>query len=217
MGDEDVCRRTKITIVYGWGENDASYTVKTSHKLGQKVEKCPYHVRWLSMIERGYSLNKKSKEPSTLLSSVNEEWKRFTSFKEWMETQIWEDCVLDKDILIPGNKEYSSKACAFVPSYVNLVLHTKAPVTSKLPLGVARYSVNTYGARISRGRRYLGSYKSPEAAHKAWQEAKADTIEATILDYMLHPSYRQDVANALYLRAERLRLDAEQGRQTLSL
>jgi hypothetical protein len=207
-------------LIYGWGINDADYS--TNRNYGR----CPYFSRWHGVVERGHSETFKEKCPSTRLSSVNEVWKHFLVFKAWMETQIWEGLDLDKDILIVGNKEYGPEACAFVPQYINKLLNTgPVPVGVGLPIGVcvkANYaaSVNIYVAQCrieGETNRHVGRFPTPELAHAAWQLAKANAIESAISKYRLEPCFRQDVANALQLRADNLRDDHANNRETFSL
>lgn len=211
-------------LVYGWGINDANYAVKTTDKISGSRYVCPFYSKWYSMVERGYSANKKKEAPSVFESSVSQEWKFLSAFTSWMKTQDWKGCVLDKDILYPGNREYSSKTCCFVPANINTILNIPSK-SFNLPIGVCKNNpkkskTDSYCSRV-RGptgdKIYLGSFKTPEEAHKAWQLGKAKLVEQAIIDYMLHPSYRQDVANALYLRVENLRNDAESGKQTFTL
>lgn len=68
--------------------------------------------------------------------------------------------------------------------------------------------------RVNTTSRYIGRYHTPKEAHQAWQLAKAGILEDSVLKYMLEPCYRQDVANALYMRVEMLRNDADAGRET---
>lgn len=210
----------KRGLTFGWGINDADYTPCTNGKM------CPYFVKWRSMIERGYHDKCKEKHPTYQDVSVSGAWKYFSKFRVWMEAQIWEGLDLDKDILFPGNKEYGPDVCAFVPQYINKLLNVSQRNRS-YPVGVSvkdfsGRGVNPYVAQCrdfgdTNKSRHLGRFPTALDAHRAWQLAKADVIETAILRYMLEPSYRQDIANALYLRTEMLRDDHANNRETFSL
>ena len=221
MGEIHFC---SPRLVFGWGVNDADYVVNPKANSSGHRESCPFYKRWTTMVERGFSGKAKESRPSLVDSTVNIEWKYFTKFKRWMESQIWDGLHLDKDILSKGNKEYSSDSCCFVPANLNLILTDCKRARGQYAIGVQKKAndtrINCYEARVrnQNGKKLqLGSFPTEMEAHKAWQLGKADVIEKAILEYMLHPAYRQDVANALYLRAEDLRNDAESGKQTFTL
>jgi len=54
-----------------------------------------------------------------------------------MEAQDWAGKSLDKDIIIPGNRVYSSSACAFVEHKVNCFVVDKKAGRGQHPLGVS--------------------------------------------------------------------------------
>jgi hypothetical protein len=206
--------------IYGWGIKDVDYVTYTNGAY------CPYYLKWRSLIERGHSEKCKEKHPTYQEVSVNLAWKYLSTFKTWMEKQYWEGCDLDKDILVKGNKEYGPTTCVFVPQHINKLLNVSQQ-NSSYPIGVSvkdcsGRGVNPYVAQcrdfwaVDKSR-HLGRFPTALDAHRAWQLAKADVIEAAILRYMLEPCYRQDVANAIYLRAEMLRDDHANHRETFSL
>ena len=218
--------RHNAGLVCGWGLSD----LKTEYKGadGQRI-RCPFSTKWSDMVMRVHSEKYLQKMPSYIGCSITNDWQRASTFKVWMEGQIWQGLELDKDILFVGNKIYSPETCAFIPKYVNYCFLTKQGGRGDCPLGVTtavekRYPgyvpSNPYVARVNDGLgNYLalGRYAEQMDAHRAWQLAKADVIENTVLRYMLEPCYRQDVANAIYLRAEMLRDDHANHRETFSL
>lgn len=114
---------------------------------------------------------------------------KFTSFQEfaeWCQGQygymsktekhFWS---LDKDLKIPGNRNYSPDACMFVPNWINSLTTDKAKARGEFPIGASWIEhhgyftshINNRGKLIA-----LGKYKCPEDAHKAWQVAKAEYL-----------------------------------------
>ncbi len=190
----------------------------------------PYYSTWNMMRKRCTSISLKDNNPTYEDVTCCEEWKRFSIFAAWMKQQNWEGMELDKDILVPGNKVYSPETCRFVPSYINVALVLPKTGKSGNPIGVhyevhprdsSKQLTKPYAARIScreiGRRRRLGRSSDPMLAHKMWQIAKAENIEAVVLNWSKEASYQYDVAVALLTRARKLRQDADLGIETLSL
>lgn len=175
-----------LRLIYGVGINDADYTVQIRETIsgtGNKRKRkliwiCPFYSKWVAMLERGYSRRLKNKHKTYKDCSVCEEWWRFSNFKAWMERQNWEDCELDKDLLVPGNKLYSPETCLFVSHRINSILVDSRTASVGFPLGVSQKGIK-YTARVvdQHGKRlWLGTFNSLEAAHKAWQIKKIHVI-----------------------------------------
>ncbi len=170
-----ICQRKPV---FGVGVNDADYI--TNPRTGQRRSRstCPYYSRWIGMLERCYSKEIINRRPSYLGCTVCEEWLIFSNFKQWMETQVWDGLALDKDLKIPGNKEYSPAACVFIPIQLNSLLTGKHR-NRTLPDGVDYRKQNSkYRARYSyKGKSvYLGEYKSKQEASLAYRKHKARTV-----------------------------------------
>jgi hypothetical protein len=111
--------------------------------------------------------------------TVCEEWKFFSAFKEWMETQDWEEKDLDKDIRIPGNKDYRLDACLFVDHHINsLLLTDPRKYIGDYAQGVCmrrNKGPNTYVAQIQiDGEKInIATFSTVEAASSAYCKEKA--------------------------------------------
>ena len=135
--------RSRSNLIEGWGINDADYVVKVQEDFyvnGSRKRKllweCPYYKVWKSMIQRVKSLNFRNKRPTYEGCTVCEEWKHFSKFKAWMETQDWEGRHLDKDLLIKGNRLYSANTCLFVKPLTNTFINEQPRKGGNLPIGV---------------------------------------------------------------------------------
>lgn len=215
-----------MRLVCGVGINDADYSV-ASYQIVDGISKqviCPIYSRWKDVLRRVTSKAYHNYRPTYSRSSFEDNWKYFSRFRLWMSSQIWEGLHLDKDILFPGNKEYSERTCAFVPFYINHLVRPEIAKGESLPLGVAvekryvklkkryRSQIGVDGIRIN-----LGSFETTELAHKAWQEAKANQIEKAVSRYATEECFRTDVAEALIKRVWDLKLAAANGVETKSL
>lgn len=162
----------KTRLVQGVGINDADYNVTRREGVGVErniVWRCPFHVKWGTMVARCYSDN----WPAYKDCSVVDSWLRFSNFKSWMEQQDWEGKELDKDILYPGNKIYSPDRCVFIDAKVNSFVIDSEAARGSYPLGVfLEKRTGNFEARcksvVTGKQEYLGQFKTPEEAHGAW-------------------------------------------------
>lgn len=229
-------------LIYGVGINDANYVVQQFETVGyvdgkrkqKQVWVCPFYQTWKHMLERSYCNKYKEKQPTYIDVLVCKEWWLFSNFKQWMEEQPFEGMQLDKDLLVKGNKEYSANACVFVPTRINTLLIDSGSARGDYPLGVYYQQKSKgmvselkkpYIAQVNKGegkrQKYLGTFATRGEAHKAWQLAKADVINTTVdwwkTEVSVNHTYRQDVADALLERSNKLRYDAEYNIETQEL
>lgn len=209
--------------VYGVGINDADYFTQRDYQPDGRKGKwvCPFYQRWRNMLKRALSEADKIERPTNIGNSVCEEWKTFSNFKAWMETQPWDqgDLHLDKDILVLGNKEYSPTTCAFVPLPINSLFLRRQRFRGEYPIGVSKRvrSFNYKKPFYAKLDGTIGYFSTVEEAHKAWQLAKADHIESVLEVYVTDTSFQQKVYNAVKSRATMLRQQAEEGIETTIL
>jgi len=197
------------TLVLGVGVNDAAHSVK----VGDRHIKT--YSTWMSMLVRCYSAKYLARKPTYNGCIVCSEWLSFSAFERWMLQQDYVGMELDKDILVPGNRVYSPDYCVFVPRELNSLLNEHAAARGILPLGVTVTKHGKYTALCHRGKgvsRYLGNHATPQLAHAAWQAARL-----LVLMSVAGRTSDSRVKAALTLRADRLRDDLANNRETISL
>lgn len=216
-------------LVSGLGINDLDYAVAAV--INGKQERCPFYFRWKHMLTRCSDTYKEKDRGVYADKEVHPEWLRASNFKSWMENQHWQGYDLDKDILVPGNKIYGPDTCVFIPQWLNKVVICADKARGKYPLGVSYLTdknmvnekskpfvstVNIFkeGKSILE---YLGVYSTPEDAHKAWQVAKIECLQISIERYKLEKGYDVRVENSLQARIQKIKLEAAQNLETLSL
>lgn len=209
-----------IPILYGIG-----YIGMGSHGTTGSYTKI--YRNWSNMLGRCYS-------PKMLGYAsygakgyyVNGEWHNYQNYAQWYldNSKGFHDLHLDKDIMVPGNKEYGPDRCKFVPRYINTLLQLNQSQRGIHPIGVQPSPWGTsYKAGMSDKYKILsekfslGSYETPEEAHSAWQTAKTRLIEAAITKYAKEPWFDTQVAAALMCRVWKIRLEQAQGRQTIDM
>ena len=172
-------------LMCGVGINDAPYSTFFGYGESGKQIRCPYYMRWKSLIQRCYNPNAwKDKNKFGYLKNaqyenciVVDEWHRFTNFKSWMETQNWKGNHLDKDIIIPGNVVYGPDTCLFVPPHINCMLVNQK--RGKFPQGVKydkRANLYSIRVRINGKKTERGCWKTVEEAEKKFKEFRYNEI-----------------------------------------
>ena len=82
------------------------------------------YIKWKDMMQRCHDkeVHKKYK-PEYADKCVCEEWQNYANFKLWYdEHHVFGNRIdLDKDILKPGNKEYSPETCILIEHYINTI------------------------------------------------------------------------------------------------
>jgi hypothetical protein len=172
-------------LVYGVGINDvdeptAKFEKQADGKYKQVEYSVPYNV-WTGVLQRCYKGGVRFYEDVT----VCEEWFKYSNFKQWCESQG--DIVglsLDKDLINPSARMYSPETCLFIPAWLNLQLIERGKRRGKYPLGVCKYKdgfISNIGDGSGITKKYLGYYKTPEEAHRAWQIAKVEKLKDCII------------------------------------
>lgn len=155
--------------IFGVGMNDAPY------KISFNGVKCPYYIKWCSMLDRCYSKNSKKYNLSYLDCYVCSAWLTFSRFKLWMIKQDWQGMELDKDLLVQNNKVYSPETCLFLPKLVNNILARNRRVKNKRLLGANYNKINKrfYATcSINAKHNYIGCFVTELEAHEAYKEFK---------------------------------------------
>jgi len=183
--------------------------------LGRNVTDDSIYLTWKRMVERCYSQNKYKSYQDKF---VCDEWKTASSFEQWMLKQNWENMELDKDLLVLGNTEYGPDTCWFVPKKINLLLGISGIKRGEYPIGVTYHNdgLNKFMART--GTNYLGLFKTPIQAHKAWQTEKAEDILKSVDWWQFSPevnhTFNQRIAINLLKIRDKLIIQNAMGLET---
>jgi len=201
----------KNKLIYGVGVNDWHGKVKENGRIIKS------YVNWFSMLRRCYDASTHISRPTYKDCLTREDWWSFSSYKSWHDAEFFEGAQVDKDILVPNNKEYSKDACVMVPDWLNSLLHAQTR-KQDCPLGVVYKGdrVRRYVSEINyKGvRKCLGSFYTPEEAHRAWQQEKVTIILEAAYDYSKGDYVKPFVIEALQRKAEALRIDSNMGNIT---
>jgi hypothetical protein len=170
------------------GINDVDYVVVKRRpsvyvngiRKQERLWTCPYYQKWSDMLRRCYCKKSQNKRPTYIGCTVTPEWFYLSNFIRWVDSQPnrdWENCQLDKDLLIEGNKCYSPDSCAFVSKGLNLFIINSEAHRGGYLIGVSYHKAT--GRLIAQCRdpfkvktKYIGSFNTEMEAHKAWQARK---------------------------------------------
>ena len=172
--------------IFGVGINDAPYLITSKDKYG-KTHKCPYYSVWVGILERCYSAAFHKRRPTYAGCTLAEEWKTFSNFRRWMETQDWQGKEIDKDLLSWDTKQYGPESCLFISHAVNNLLTLRRNDRGQYPLGVSRTVINNHTYFVASCSFYgkqkrLGYFKTPEDAAEKYREAKLEYIKQLASD-----------------------------------
>lgn len=166
--------------LFGVGVNDANYATQPIVNGCQLCD--PAYESWRSMLTRAYSQKFHATNRTYSDVTVCKEWHSFSAFRVWWLENYREDCQLDKDILVPGNREYSPDSCIYVPRWLNSFLNDRGASRGELPIGVSIHKqtgrCQSHCSNPITGKLHgLGTFATPEAAHQAWLTYKLSLAE----------------------------------------
>jgi hypothetical protein len=152
------------------------------------------YQRWNGIIQRCYNSNTSNyKNYGEIGIIVAPEWHNFSNFKEWFLDNYWnigtdEKLVVDKDILVPNNKIYSSETCLLVPISFNSMFSGMNDDTNVIE-------------QNNNGRYTLKLFKTTFSNFLTYDSAKQTRtdIYKTIVNHMLenYPTMPDKVKNAI--------------------
>ena len=156
------------------------------------------HGIWGGMFSRCYNTKYHEEYVSYKDCEVVGDFLYLSKFIKWCKSQKGYDqkgYQLDKDILVKGNKIYSTETCCFVPKDLNTLLTHRRKDKGLYPVGVSyKPRINKYVAQISRFKEviHLGCYCTAEEAFLAYKQAKEAYIKEVA------ELYKDQIDNRVY-------------------
>ncbi len=149
------------------------------------------HTRWMQMIRRCHSEDDIYKSYQD--KSVFEGWRCFQNFAPWAEAQkgfhivdpVWQ---LDKDLLVPDNKEYGPDACCFLPTRINCMI-SRTPVDGYYDCKNNDYG---FGYNDTDGTNHKRRFKSQEEG-KLWYKTQKERVVKEVAD-----QYKNELDSRVY-------------------
>ena len=167
--------------IYGIGITGCKYPTKVDG-----VSTKEYNA-WIDMLKRCFIEKTKEKQPAYKDVLCCDEWLNFEVFCDWLHSQSnydkWKNghrWAIDKDILVKGNKIYSSETCCLIPQNINCLFLKRDASRGKYPIGV-RYEGGRFKAicqnSITGKSEELGSYSTIEEAFNVYKNFKEDIVK----------------------------------------
>ena len=182
--------------LFGICLNDVDYA--TQPTINGKYAVDPAYRAWANMLDRAYNPKFHEKQPTYAGVTVCKEWHSFSAFRTWWLSNYREDCQLDKDLLVVGNREYGPDVCVYIPSRLNAFTIDCGASRGNLPIGVSICkTTGKYKAQCSNPitgkNRNLGRFTTLESAHEAWIKCKLELAaqlkpEMDAIDKRIYPN-----------------------------
>ena len=178
------------TLVFGFGVNDYDGNVYINKTF------IPSYAHWRAMLSRCYYYG----IPTYAGVTVCDEWLTFSNFKKWFDENYREGYVLDKDILIQGNRIYSPETCCFVPRLINSFLTNRGKKLNAEKNGVRKTKYGTFQARlrVNNKETCIGTFCSEEEAFNAYKLAKKERIRNVAEEAYAKGKIGENVRDALF-------------------
>ena len=131
-------------IVYGKHGylGQGPYTSEHRDENGKRILHNEYAI-WKGIHERVGNFD--GKHPSYIDVTVNEIWWCYQNFAEWYNEHRYDTgddfLCIDKDLLIPGNREYAPDKCCLIPNSINEIFRNYKNykrTDDGLPIGIHR-------------------------------------------------------------------------------
>ena len=178
MGSRRILRDRTIPSVYGVGYMGNNPELKSIYN----GKKCPIYETWFRMMERCYSKKVHSRFPSYIGCYVSDDFKDYSKWREWYDNYQYkhDGWHLDKDLLVKGNKVYSSETCVFLPRIINSTLTKSNKTRGNYLIGTYfdthnnkfKACMTKYGKNTT-----LGYFENELGAHLAYKEAKESYLK----------------------------------------
>jgi len=156
------------------------------HKVQVAGKMTKVYRAWAHMLERCYSELFHERQPTYKGTTVCREWLNFQVFAEWFKNAPNSTATgfqLDKDLILPANREYSPAACSFVPAAINSLFNGRQNDTG-LPTGVPSTGKSYRAILVQSGKaKHLGTYSTAAQAHSVYAAAKELQVQRMAEDY----------------------------------
>lgn len=146
---------------------------------------------WTDMLRRVYAPPEEFVRRVYEGTSVHSHWHNFQNFAHWYYRKLEPFGVvdfkwhLDKDLLVPGNRQYGPETCCVIPHTINVLFTDHAFGRGNYPLGVSSQNGRRFQTVMTTSGKYtfVGSYETIAEAQLAYWKRKFKAIQKTTIQY----------------------------------
>lgn len=184
----DNLRLGKVRNPYQPSVYERGYLGVGGFKGTNKGALTPEYAAWLRMMQRAYCNKFHARNPTYRDCKVDSDWHNFQTFAAWFTSHDYYGLGyhLDKDLLVRGNKVYSSENCTLVPKDINNLLVDRAAMRGEFPIGVCfSRQISKFVASFNMGKKsvHIGTFDCPNKAHEAYVAAKETYVKEKALEW----------------------------------
>lgn len=157
----------------------------------------PYQT-WRGMFERCYDSKRHINAPTYKSCKVDPYFHNFQNFAQWYDENLWSnDCtVLDKDLLVKGNKIYSPNTCSLVDRRLNNMLFSFTK-NKGIPIGVS-YNKKGNVYEVQCDGEYICRTNNPIKGFYIYKKQKEKNIKQVANEYKSkYPNFPEQLYQAL--------------------
>lgn len=175
-------------------------TEETEYTTSKNTSYYSIYRTWNHMIERCNSEKYKLNHATYQNCTSSDNFLSFDYFYNWYLNNLWNEnfTILDKDLLIKGNKIYSENTCVLVDRKLNNLILKSNANRGEFPIGVHKASKGN-NFETSMNGKYLGTFPTIEEAFMCYKKAKEDYIKRVADEYKSkYKNFPEKLYEALY-------------------
>lgn len=175
VAEKYLVKSGKVKNPYSKTLLDRGYIGVGEYSCGMDSRGREEYAVWRGIFHRCYKDGPLGIKPYYTNCVVSEKWFDFQNFAGWLEPKKMHrfGWLIDKDLLVRGNREYGPDFCCLLPCVLNNNIQIRTKKISNLPVGVGK-SGNKFAAFLTK--EYIGLFSTAEDAHRAYCNQKDKLI-----------------------------------------
>lgn len=184
----------KRKLIYGVATLDIDFASNADNTTNKAYK------AWRNMLQRCYNKKYQESHPTYKDCKVCNEWLLFSNFLSWFKDKYVDGYVIDKDLLVCGNKIYSPETCCMIPSEINAMIITRQTKRGRFGKGISITPKGRYIAFVTKSNKTynFGHFDTIEEAFAAYKQGKIAYVREVADAYYKDGRITKEVYDALY-------------------